>query len=68
MSRAGAVTFKGNPMTLAGSEVKSGQSAPDFQLRRFENGKLTTITSNDLKGKPSFISVVPSLDTPVCQT
>ena len=67
MSRAGAVTFKGNPMTLAGSEVKSGQSAPDFQLRRFENGKLTTITSNDLKGKPSFISVVPSLDTKVCE-
>ncbi len=67
MSRAGAVTFKGNPMTLAGSEVSSGQQAPDFQLRRFENGKLTTITSKDLKGKPSFISVVPSLDTPVCQ-
>jgi thiol peroxidase len=67
MSRAGAVTFKGNPMTLAGKEVTNGQPAPDFKLRSFEKGALTTVTPADLKGKPSFISVVPSLDTPVCQ-
>src|SRR5207253_6203123 len=30
-------------------------------------GGLKTIKLSDLKGKPSFISVVPSLDTPVCQ-
>ena len=29
---------------------------------------LTAVTPADLKGKPTFISVVPSLDTPVCQT
>ncbi len=68
MSRAGAVTFKGNPMTLAGNEVAAGQQAPDFKLRSFEQGALTTVTPADLKGKPTFISVVPSLDTPVCQT
>jgi thiol peroxidase len=66
MSRAGAVTFKGNPMTLAGQEVKAGQPAPDFKLHYFQDG-LKTITLADLKGKPSVISVVPSLDTPVCQ-
>jgi thiol peroxidase len=66
MSRSGAVTFKGNPMTLAGQEVKAGQQAPDFTLHYFEGG-LKTIKLSDLKGKPSFISVVPSLDTPVCQ-
>ena len=66
MSRAGAVTFKGTPMTLAGNEVQVGQPAPDFKLHYFQDG-LKTITLSDLKGKPSVISVVPSLDTGVCQ-
>lgn len=67
MARSGAVTFKGNPMTLVGEELKVGQPAPDFTLHYFEGG-LKTLKLSDLKGKPSFISVVPSLDTPVCQT
>src|SRR5688572_27036949 len=66
MSRSGAVTFKGSPMTLAGDAVKVGQQAPDFKVHYFEGG-LKTISPADLKGKPTFISVVPSLDTPVCQ-
>ena len=65
MSRAAAVTFKGNPMTLAGEEVKVGQSAPEFALTYVDNG-FQTLTPGDLKGKPSLISVVPSLDTGVC--
>ena len=67
MARPGAVTFKGNPMTLAGEAVKVGQQAPDFKLHAYEKGSMNTITPQDLKGKPTFISVVPSLDTPVCQ-
>jgi thioredoxin-dependent peroxiredoxin len=67
MSRPGAVTFKGSPMTLVGQPVQSGQSAPDFTLHYFEGG-LKTITPSDLKGKPTFLSVVPSLDTGVCAT
>jgi thiol peroxidase len=67
MSRAGAITFKGNPMTLAGNAVGVGAQAPDFKLRSFEKGSLATVTPADLKGRPTFISVVPSLDTPVCQ-
>ena len=66
MSRSGAVTFKGAPLTLAGSEVKAGQQAPDFKLHYFEGG-MKTITLADVKGKPTILSVVPSLDTPVCQ-
>ena len=66
MSRSGAVTFKGTPLTLAGEAVKVGQPAPDFTLHYFDGG-LKTIKLADLKGKPSFLSVVPSLDTPVCQ-
>lgn len=64
MSRHGAVTFKGNPMTLAGEAVKVGQQAPDFKM--VDTG-LAAVTLASLKGKPTFISVVPSLDTPVCQ-
>lgn len=66
MSRSGAVTFKGTPLTLAGDAVKVGQQAPDFKLHAYEGG-MKAITLADLKGKPTFISVVPSLDTPVCQ-
>ena len=67
MSRAGAVTFKGNALTLAGSAVEAGQAAPDFTLHAFEDGGMNAVTLADVKGKPTFISVVPSLDTPVCQ-
>jgi thiol peroxidase len=67
MARANAVTFKGTPLTLAGEAVKVGQPAPDFTVHYFEGG-LKTIKLADLKGKPTLISVVPSLDTPVCQT
>ncbi len=67
MARNGAVTFKGNPMTLAGNAVSVGQQAPQFSLHAFDKGALLTLTPADLQGKPTFISVVPSLDTPVCQ-
>ena len=66
MSRPNAVTFKGTPLTLAGEAVSVGQAAPDFTVFYFEDG-LQPITPADLKGKATLISVVPSLDTPVCQ-
>jgi thiol peroxidase len=67
VSRHGAVTFKGNPLTLMGTEVHVGAPAPDFDIVAFENGGMNHIRKADLLGKPAFISVVPSLDTPVCQ-
>lgn len=65
MGRTGIITFKGNPMTLQGEDVAVGSAAPDFALTYAENG-LQTLTLDDLKGKPSIVSVVPSLDTPTC--
>lgn len=65
MSRSGAITFKGNPMTLLGNEVKAGDAAPDFTLHYFEGG-LKTLSLADLRGKPTILSVVPSLDTGIC--
>ncbi len=60
------VTFKGTPMTLVGKELTPGSAAPPFTIHYFEGG-LKTITQDDLKGKPTLVSVVPSLDTGVCQ-
>ena len=65
MSRSGAITFKGAPMTLAGDAVAAGHAAPDFTLPYFEGG-MQSLGLADLKGKPTILSVVPSLDTGVC--
>lgn len=67
MSQSGVITFKGNPMTLAGSDLLIGQAAPDFQLHYAHEG-LKKLTLADLQGKPTILSVVPSLDTPTCAT
>jgi len=57
------VTMNGSPVTILGTELKTGGKAPQFRL-----------TANDLKeaklsdylGKPIILSIVPSVDTPVC--
>src|SRR3989338_4407346 len=61
--RAGAVTFKGNPLTLSGREIKVGARAPEFQT---VSQDLSPVTLSSVKGNTLLISVVPSLDTPVC--
>jgi thiol peroxidase len=66
MSRPEAVTFKGTPLTLAGEAVTVGQPAPDFTMHYWADG-LQAMTKECLLGKPTLLSVVPSLDTGVCQ-
>ena len=63
MERKGIVTFKGNPLTLTGNEMKVGDKAPDFTVL---NGELKETGLKDFAGKVKVISVTPSLDTPVC--
>jgi thiol peroxidase len=63
MERAGATTLKGNPMTLVGPELKPGDKAPDFTM--VDNG-LKAVTLKDTGNAVRIFSVVPSLDTPVC--
>jgi len=63
--RQGAITFKGNPMTLVGQPVKPGDAAPDF---RVVDNALQPVTLASSAGKIRLITVVPSLDTPVCDT
>lgn len=61
--RTGVVTFGGNPVTLIGPEIQVGQKAPNFEV--LANNR-ATVTLNDSTGKVRLISVVPSLDTGVC--
>jgi thiol peroxidase len=63
MERPGATTLKGNPLTLIGPELKAGDKAPDFNL--VDNG-LKNVTLADTGNNVRILSVVPSLDTPVC--
>jgi thiol peroxidase len=57
------ITFHGNPLTLTGNQVKPGDSAPDFEVLAND---LSPVRLSDFAGKVCVISVVPSLDTPVC--
>jgi thioredoxin-dependent peroxiredoxin len=63
MERSGATTLKGNPLTLVGPELKSGDRAPDFET---VDDRLQTVKLPDTGKNVRIFSVVPSLDTPVC--
>ena len=57
------VTFKNEPITILGEEVKIGSVAPDFTVLAND---LSEKTLKDYEGKKKLISAVPSLDTGVC--
>lgn len=61
--RIGAITMKGNPLTLLGHEIKAGGIAPDATLVAND---LSEVKLSSFKGKKIILSAVPSLDTPVC--
>jgi len=61
--RTGIITFKGGGMTLVGPDIRVGDEVPDFRL---VDNALQPVTLADSRGKVLLITVVPSLDTPVC--
>jgi len=61
--RTGELTFKGGPLTLLGDRVSVGDPAPEFKLTAND---LSPVSLADSAGKVRIISVVPSLDTGVC--
>ena len=61
--RKNAVTFKNNPLTLIGPEIKVGQKAPEFSAL---GGDLSPVTLASSQGKTRLLISVPSLDTGVC--
>ena len=63
MERPGATTMRGNPLTLLGPELKAGDKAPDFSA---VNDGLQPVNLAATGKAVRIFSVVPSLDTPVC--
>ena len=58
------VTLKGTPFKLSGELPAVGSSAPDFRL---VGADMQDVSLATYKGKTKILSIVPSLDTPVCQ-
>jgi thiol peroxidase len=58
-----SITFKGSPFETNGDLPQVGQAAPDFTLVAND---MSAVSLKDSSGKVRIISVVPSIDTPVC--
>lgn len=61
----GQVTLKGSPFATSGDLPAVGSEAPDFRLVAADMSDASLAT---YAGKRKVVSIVPSLDTPVCQT
>lgn len=57
------VTFQGNPLTVEGTQLQVGDKAPDFSAVKTD---LSPWSLSEVDGV-KILSVVPSLDTGVCQ-
>jgi len=60
------VLFKGSPLALSGTAIKVGDPLREVTLTQMDLSAIT-ITETKGKGKVRIISIVPSLDTPVCE-
>ena len=63
MERPAATTMRGKPLTLLGPELKAGDKAPDFDA---VSDSLQPVNLEKTGHGVRIFSVVPSLDTPVC--
>lgn len=57
------ITLKGNPINLNGQFPEVGSQAPDFSLT---TSSLSDVSLSEYAGKKKVVSILPSLDTPVC--
>ncbi len=60
------ILFKGSPLVLTGPGIKVGDTLRDVKVTQTDLS-LVNITDTKGKGKVRIISVVPSLDTKVCE-
>jgi thiol peroxidase len=61
----GTVTFKGKPMKLIGNPILIGKPLPSVKLTEARNMKMVDLSQE--KGTVLLLSIVPSLDTKVCE-
>ena len=59
------LTLQGNEINTNGELPKVGSNAPDFML---VNSEMEDVSLTNYRGKKKLLSIVPSLDTPVCAT
>ena len=59
------VSKQGTKLSLSGTAIRIGQPLPKTAL--VETGSMKTIDLNDYKGNVLLISIVPSIDTKVCE-
>lgn len=57
------ITFNQEPVQLSGRQVNEGDIAPNFTVL---DNDLNQVTLDNYAGKKKLISVVPSIDTGVC--
>jgi len=58
------ITFKGSPVHTCGRLPEKGAAAPDFELCDTD---LKNVGLKDFKGRTLVLSILPSLETSVCQ-
>ncbi len=59
-----SVTFKGSRHSLLGAPIRIGETLPSVQLVEAEG--MTSVDLSKERGSILFLSIVPSLDTKVC--
>jgi thiol peroxidase len=64
--RAGEAFELGEQLTVVGTRLRPGDPAPDFALDHFDGDAVTTVSLADTASRVRLLSVVNSLDTPVC--
>jgi thiol peroxidase len=64
--RSNVITFGGNPMTLVGPALATGEAAPGFTLATAELAPFTLQDALADGSRDALLIVVPSLDTPTC--
>lgn len=64
--RTGLVTEGGEPVTLIGTPIATGDRAPDFHCLHWDGETLSDVRLADTGARLRLFSVVPSVDTPVC--
>jgi thiol peroxidase len=58
------VAFRGSPLKLEGNPIKAGDTLRDAKLA---TGDLKLVSLTEGKGKVRIVSIVPSIDTKVCE-
>jgi len=65
VERTDVINRGGSPLTLVGKTLEVGDPVPDVAL---VGPKLAPLTLGELRGKVVVLSVVPSIDTKVCES